>query len=106
MMVFDWIKAAKLIKEHKVEYAEAGLQLDMEYTSGPIFNDGKPTDGSGCYLASTWATLVIVINGNEIECYRMEGDLPGWGSDTIWPPEAIAELNTIDAEQDIKKIAY
>lgn len=96
MKVFDWIKAAKLIKEHKADYAVAGLASDMEYTSGTILENGKPTDGYGCFLSSTWATPVIVINGDEIDCYRMESELPGWGAETVWPPEALAELNTID----------
>ena len=31
-MVFDWVKAAKLIKERKPTLAQAGLQGDWEWT--------------------------------------------------------------------------
>lgn len=34
LMVFDWDKAARLIKEHHSAYAIAGLAGDMEYTGG------------------------------------------------------------------------
>ena len=93
--VFDWEKAAKLIKELGASEAEAGLSGDWEYTGGCIFQDGKPVprDETYVYLASTWATPEIEIDGVVMDCFRMASETPGWDSDTYWPPEALAILN-------------
>lgn len=42
IMTFDWIKAAKIIKETGATEASAGLRGDWGYTGGQIFVDGKP----------------------------------------------------------------
>lgn len=42
LMVFDWNKAARLIKKYHPVQAYAGLTGDMENTSGLIYKDGKP----------------------------------------------------------------
>lgn len=36
-MVFDWDKAAEIIRDRKPKWAIAGLQRDMEWTSGMIY---------------------------------------------------------------------
>lgn len=93
--VFDWIKAAQIIRDRKPTEAVAGLSADMEWTAGTIYRDGKPvpSDESPTYLSSTWATPVLVLDdGEEIPCFLPKPDAPGWDSDTSWPPEAIAEL--------------
>lgn len=94
MMVFDWEKAATLIKERGATRASAGLSQDWEYTGGEIFRDGKPvpSEETYVYLASTWATPEIEIDGETVDCYLMESETPGWDSDTYWPPEALAIL--------------
>ncbi len=61
MMVFDWDKAAKRIKETGARQASAGLAGDWEYTGGEILVDGKPTNDGYTYLASTWAVPEIEI---------------------------------------------
>ena len=60
--VFDWDKAAQLIKERKPEIAEAGLSGDWEYTGGEIYCDGKPVpqDDTYTYLSSIWATPCLI----------------------------------------------
>ncbi|MGB2578189.1 hypothetical protein AAIR98_000882 [Elusimicrobium simillimum] len=91
-MVFDWDKAAQLIKEHKAIYASAGLQGDWEYTGGYIYKDGKPTMDEYTYLASTWATPEIDIDGEIFECYKMQSQAPKWGPQTKWPKSALKIL--------------
>ena len=87
LMVFDWDKAATLIKERGAQKASAGLSGDWEYTGGCIWDNGKPADDY-TYLSSTWATPEIEIDGEIIECFRMQSEVPDWGSDTKWPQSA------------------
>ena len=86
-LVFDWDKARAIITERQPYEAIAGLSGDMEWTAGPIWQDGAPVprENTYTYLASTWATPVIVVDGEEIDCWRMELDTPGWGAHTYWP---------------------
>lgn len=90
LMVFDWEKAARLIKERNAREASAGLSGDWEYTGGDILQDGKPIprEETYTYLASTWATPELEIDGEIIPCYRMQSETPNWDSDTFWPEEA------------------
>lgn len=93
-MVFDWDKAAQIIKERKAQRAAAGLCEDWEYTGGCIYRDGEPVKDSCTYLASTWAVPELYIDGDDetIPCYRMESETPGWDADTKWPDSALAIL--------------
>jgi hypothetical protein len=92
--VFDWHKAAKLINEHNAMDAVAGLSSDMEYTAGEILKDGKivDRDETYTYLASTWATPVLVLDNDEIPCYVMESET-NWDAETYWPESAIKMLD-------------
>lgn len=94
MMVFDWLKAAQLIVERKPSEARAGLQSDWEWTGGSIFADGKiiPKDETYTFLASTWATPELELDGEVMDCFRMESEVPGWDAYTYWPDEAMAIL--------------
>lgn len=92
-MVFDWIKAAKLIKESGAKTASAGLSGDWEYTGGNIFENGKPNFGEYTYLASTWATPELEIGDDLIDCWIYQKDSPGWTSNTKWPQEALDIIN-------------
>lgn len=98
--VFDWDKAAKLIKNSKCDYAAAGLAEDWEYTGDTIYKDGKPyiDKYSTIYLASTWATPVLIIDGDETDCYIMEHETK-WNADTKWPKSALDILNGKDEEE-------
>jgi hypothetical protein len=97
MMVFDWNKAAKLIKDYNAKNARAGLNSDWEYTGGEIFIDGKPNKEGYTFLSSTWATPEIEINGEIFDCYIMESKMPKeWGEDFAsikWPESALIILN-------------
>lgn len=90
--VFDWEKAAKIIIERKAISARAGLSGDWGWTGGEILRDGKPVpkNETYTYLASVHATPELEVDGEIIACYRMQSETPGWGSDTYWPPEALA----------------
>lgn len=92
MKVFDWDKAAKLIRERKPKIAEAGLENDWAYTGGVIFEDGKPVTDSNTFLSSTWATPILELDGEEIECYVMESKTT-FNEDTKWPDSALKILN-------------
>jgi hypothetical protein len=94
LRVFDWVKAAEIIRERNPEQAIAGLQDDMEWTAGTIWNNGLPTpkEETYTYLASTWATPILEIDGEEIPCFKMQSETPGWDSSTYWPEEARAAL--------------
>jgi hypothetical protein len=93
--VFDWNKAARLIRESKATSAVAGLASDMEWTSGEILTEGKPTSREDTYvfLASNWATPVIVLDGaGEVGCWAYADATPKWDAHTYWPKSALAIL--------------
>lgn len=92
--VFDWVKAARLIKERNPERVEAGL---YEYwtLSGSIYDHGKVQNGGFACFASNWATPVSdFCNDDEdfIECWKYQHEVPDWNENTIWPEEALAIL--------------
>lgn len=92
MKVFDWDKAAAILKERGATYAEAGLASDWSCTGGSILNDGKP-DKKYTYLASTWATpTMIVDDGDEIDCWIYETETE-WDSGTSWPQSSLDIFN-------------
>lgn len=95
-MVFDWEKAARLIVERNAQSAAAGLAGDWENTGGTILRDGKPVpkDDTYTYLGSTWAVPELQIDGDILDCWRMEKDTPGWDCDTYWPKEALDILES------------
>ena len=92
LMVFDWNKAAQIIKERKPRIASAGLQSDWEWTGGVIFADGKIASEEYTYLSSTWAIPQLDVDGEVINCFVMKSDFPEWGSDTKWPDSAVKIL--------------
>jgi hypothetical protein len=92
LKVFDWDKAATLIEKSGYKDASAGLAGDWEWTGGEIFTDGKPDMESYTYLASTWATPEIEIDGMRYDCFKMQRDTPGWDSKTKWPESALKIL--------------
>lgn len=102
LMVFDWEKAALLIRERQPQVASAGLAQDWEWTGGVIYQNNAPVpaDETYVYLASTWATPELSLDGEIIECYRMRDAVPdSWyvdGNDNpaniYWPPVALTIL--------------
>jgi hypothetical protein len=93
--VFDWDKAAAILANGRVQDASAGLEGDWEWTGGAILRDGKPVpaDDTYTYLASTWATPQLLVEGECcVPCWRYEDETPGWDSGTYWPDSARAIL--------------
>ena len=90
-MVFDWDKAARMILEMNADDARAGLSGDWEWTGGYIYEDGKPDFDSYTFLASTWATPEIYIDGECYDCYKMKSETE-WNADTRWPESALKIL--------------
>ena len=87
-MVFDWTKAALLIKERQPDLVRAGLRDDWENTGGTIYLNGKIVDNEYTFLASTWAVPELYFDGELIECYEMQNEVPNWGPETKWPKSA------------------
>lgn len=92
LMVFDWDRAAEIIKERQPKYASAGLAGDWEWTGGTIFEDGREIIDNYAYLASTWATPELNIDGEIYDCYKMQSEVPEWNSSTKWPESALKIL--------------
>lgn len=91
-MVFDWDKAAELIRERKPKVVWAGLQDDWEWTGGIIYENGNIIKDSHSYLASTWAVPQIDLDGEIISCYKMQSEAPDWHAKTRWPQSALSIL--------------
>lgn len=73
----DWEKIKGIIDKYPTSRIYAGLQEDWNNTSGLIYARGEYYDGY-VYGCSTWATPIIDVDGEEIECYK---DTPNeWGS--------------------------
>ena len=89
LMVFDWEKAAEIIRDRKPQFAVAGLYGDYAYTSGVIWQNGKIATAEFTYLASKYAKPMLILDYEEaIECYKMESETPGWDAYTRWPEAA------------------
>jgi len=90
MKVFDWAKAATIIKEQNAQLASAGLSEDWDWTSGKIFENGKPVlkEETYTYLASTWATPELRIDEEAYPCFIMQSKTE-WDAETYWPKEAL-----------------
>lgn len=101
LMVFDWDKAAQIIRDTGANYAAAGLRDDWEYTGGTIYKDGQPVKDDYTYLSSVWATPELEVNGEIIPCYKMAREVPGWDAKTKWPPSALAilQVEIVDGEK-------
>ena len=85
---FDWGTAKKILEERRPAYAVAGLQEDLEYTIVTIWENGpvKYPDLDTGYLASRWATPVLIIDGEEIECWiPIADDEIDYYSKLRWP---------------------
>lgn len=88
LSVFDWDKAATIIRDQKLHTVYAGLKEDWDLTSGPILINGSIPEAY-TFLASTWATPAFSVD-NEIfvTCYKMQSEVPNWNASTFWPESA------------------
>lgn len=79
----DWNKVRKIVEDHPKSVIRAGLQEDWNNTSGVIFANGKYYDGGIFYGCSIWATPIVDVDGEEIECWTYEeteegSEMPKW----------------------------
>jgi hypothetical protein len=107
--VFDWHKAAQILRDERPNYAYAGLAEDWNNTSGLIFRDGKVVleDDTYTYLASAWATPGILLPGESgvIPCYLLPSENDqNWDSETYWPQSALNILLAPQLEGSNPKI--
>ncbi len=77
MKYMDWNKVIKILSEHTDSVIYAGLREDWNNTSGLIFAHGMFYAGY-VYGASVWATPIVDVDGEEIECWTYE-ETP-WGA--------------------------
>lgn len=97
-MVFDWAKAAQIIRDEQPTRVEAGLAGDWGYTGGVIFEDGRIVEESYTYLSSFWATPQIKVDGEHRDCYIIADDNTEWDAKTKWPAEVRAILSSTEAK--------
>ena len=88
-MVFDWDKAARLIAQRKPRIAMAGLRGNWVFTGGVIYEDGVQVTKVYPFLASSWAVPELDMDGETVECYKMEAETPKWDAHTKWPKSAV-----------------
>lgn len=113
--VFDWDKAAKLIKKYGVDEAWLCLAEDTDTTTGKIFENYRPIkEHVNGFWISYWATpvLYLPITYNEVkkedwplvieddrgewcfECYTTSDKHSDWADDTlVWPESALKILD-------------
>lgn len=68
MKYMDWDKVQKIVNENPNSVIYAGLMEDWNNTSGLIFAKGNYYRGY-VYGASVWATPIVDVDGEEIECW-------------------------------------
>ena len=83
MKYMDWNKVQKIVDEHPNSVIRAGLMEDWNNTSGLIFAKGKYYDGY-VYGSSTWATPIVDVDGEEIECWTHEKTKEGHSKPDWW----------------------
>lgn len=83
MKYMDWKKVQQIVDENPNSVIYAGLQEDWNNTSGLIFAEGKYYDGY-VYGASCWATPIVDVDGEEIECWTNEKTEEGSGKPVWW----------------------
>ena len=78
MKYMDWDKVKKVIEEHPDSVIYAGLREDWTCTSGLIYAKGNYYNDY-VYGASSWATPIVDVDGEEIECWTNEITKEGAG---------------------------
>lgn len=81
MKYMDWKKARQITKQNPEATIYAGLREDWNNTNGLIFNRGKYYKDAYVFGCSRWATPIVDVDGEEIECWTYEEteyNLPTW----------------------------
>lgn len=91
--VFDWNKAAEIIKKEKPKHVDAFLGTDEAYTGGCIYHEKPILEQNGTYLASRWAIPMLRLDDKDpYECWCWQKEQPEWDADTLWPESALKIL--------------
>lgn len=83
MKYMDWNKVQEIVNEHPNSIIHAWLMEDWNNTSGLIYAKGKYYDGY-VFGYSRWATPIVDVDGEEIECWTYEKTKEGSGKPTWW----------------------
>lgn len=72
--VFDWAKCAEIIASSTdAEHVAAGLSEDLNCTCGTIWTkDDGPILHHSAHLNSIWATPILIVDGEEMDCWLQE----------------------------------
>lgn len=117
--VFDWCKAATILKERDPHAAHAFLNKQRDTTRGRIWLNHQPCTEDDTLLASRWDTPMLEIDCVATECYvdpmQIEKEfqkerLPDgtvtilprkaeWGMHTLWPDSALRILGMTTNEE-------
>jgi hypothetical protein len=84
MKYMDWQKVQQIVDKNPDAVIYAGLQEDWGYTSDLIYAKGKYYKGTYVYGCSTWATPIVDVDGEEIECYTLEKTVEDSGMPKWW----------------------
>lgn len=85
MKYMDWEKVQRIVNENPNSVIYAGLREDWFFTSKLIYAKGKYYDGDICGC-SDWATPIVEVDGEEIECWTYKETKEGsrrpdwWGN--------------------------
>lgn len=83
MKYMDWKKVQQIVDKHPDSVIYAGLMEDWNNTSGLIFARGKYYRGY-VYGCSNWATPIVDVDGEEIECWTYEETKEGSSRPDWW----------------------
>ena len=105
LMVFDWERAAQIIRDRGPKTAEAYLETDYFWTGSDIYQDGKPILDATPYLHSTWARPMLILNGEEpgIACFKMENEV-SWSGKDCWPGQSLKILGYDPHKRLVRKL--
>lgn len=79
----DWRKVQEIVNKNPNAVIYAGLMEDWNNTSGLIYAKGKYYNGY-VYGCSMWATPIVDVDGEEIECWTYEETEEGHSKPSWW----------------------
>lgn len=101
MKYMDWKKVQQIVNEHPDSVIYAGLMEDWNNTGRLIFAKGEYYNGN-VYGSSVWATPIVDVDGEEIECWTYEKTEEGHSKPSWWGNGA--ELKDVwDFDEDRKE---
>lgn len=100
--VFDWNKAARVLRDRDETTCKACIIEDYNETVGFILVDGRPAiDHPLPYLSSCWGTPCLVFeNGDSMPCWIPQSESPDWTGYTYWPESARNILKGVISVED------